>query len=158
MHRLEREQVVPRSRAEVFAFFEDAANLARITPSFLGFRILTPTPIEMKAGARIDYELSLFGVPLRWRTEIEVYEPKERFIDRQVRGPYRLWRHTHTFEDAPGGTRIRDRVDYAIGFGPFGRLAHHLFVRRTLERIFDHRAEIVASLFGAARPSVRVEG
>lgn len=147
MHRLERTQVIPRPREEVFSFFEDATNLARITPPFLGFEILTPPPIRMSSGTLIDYRIRLFGAPLRWRTEIEVYEPAVRFVDRQLSGPYRVWRHTHVFRDVAGGTEMVDEVDYAIGFGPLGDVAHGLFVKRTLARIFDYRARTVASLF-----------
>lgn len=148
-HRLHRTQFVPRPREEVFAFFEDASNLARITPDFLGFEIVTPTPIAMGQGTLIDYRVRLFGVPMMWRTEIEVYEPNEAFVDNQLRGPYRLWRHTHRFRDVAGGTEMEDEVDYAIGFGPFGSAAHALFVERTLARIFDYRAEVIGRLFPA---------
>jgi len=147
VHRLERTQLVPRPRTEVFAFFEDAANLGRITPSFLGFEILTPGPIPMRAGALIDYRIKLFGVPLRWRTRIEAYERETRFVDVQLRGPYRLWEHTHEFRDAPGGTLMTDRVDYAVPFGIAGEAARLLFVRRTLERIFDYRGDTIAEIF-----------
>lgn len=165
-HHLHRSQVLPRPRGEVFAFFEDAANLARITPDFLGFEIVTPSPIAMGAGTVIDYRIRLFGIPMRWRTEIELYERGERFVDRQVRGPYRLWHHTHGFRDVPGGTEMVDDVDYEIGFGPLGGIAHGLFVRRTLARIFDYRAEVVAGLFGGGsrnqggrdQPSSSIEG
>lgn len=147
-HRLRRVQFLPRPRPEVFSFFEDATNLAVLTPPFLGFEILTPPPIVMQAGTLIDYRIKLFGAPMRWRTEIEIYEPGERFVDRQLRGPYKLWRHTHLFRDVAGGTEMVDEVDYAIGFGPFGSVARALFVERTLERIFDYRADTVARLFG----------
>lgn len=147
-YRLHRVQWIPRPRSEVFEFFEDAGNLARITPPFLDFRILTPQPIRMAPGTLIDYRIRLFGIPLDWRTEIEEYERGVRFIDRQLRGPYRLWRHTHTFRDVAGGTVMTDTVDYEIGFGPFGRLAHAIMVERTLTKIFDYRADVIAGLFG----------
>jgi ligand-binding SRPBCC domain-containing protein len=152
---LERTQVVPRPRDEVFAFFADAQNLEAITPRFLRFRILTPTPVAMGEGARVDYRLSLFGVPFRWRTRIDAWDPGTRFVDTQLSGPYRRWRHTHLFADAPGGTRVTDRVEYALPLGPLGVLAHALLVRRTLERIFTHRQERIAALLapaGAASP------
>lgn len=155
---LERQQWIRRPRDEVFEFFEDATNLARITPPFLGFRILTPPPIRMGEGTLIDYRISLFGVPLRWRTRIELYEPGVRFVDTQIRGPYRLWRHTHEFSDAPGGTWMKDRVEYAIGWGPVGSLARALFVRRTLDRIFDFRRDAVASTFEFRRADVEARG
>lgn len=147
VHVLEREQLVPRPRAEVFAFFADAHNLERITPATLRFRILTPPPIAMGPGTLIDYRLSLLGVPFRWRTRIDVYRPGERFVDVQLVGPYRRWVHLHTFEDAAGGTLVRDRVEYQLPLGPLGELARALFVRRQLEAIFDHRREAIARRF-----------
>jgi ligand-binding SRPBCC domain-containing protein len=152
-HVLERSQLVPRPRAEVFAFFADARNLEVITPGFLRFRILTPGAIPMAPGTVIDYRLALFGVPFRWRTVIEAFEPLASFVDVQVRGPYALWRHTHRFEDAPGGTLVRDRVEYELPLGPLGDLARALFVRGALERIFDHRAEVIAARLGAPATS-----
>jgi len=146
IHRLERTQLVPRPRAEVFAFFADPWNLERITPPFLRFRILTPPPLEVKAGALIDYRLSLFGLPFGWRTVIEAWEPGVRFVDRQLRGPYRRWHHTHLFEDAAGGTRMTDRVEFELPLGPLGELARVLLVDRQLAAIFDHRREAVARL------------
>jgi len=150
VHVLERTQVVARPRGEVFAFFADARNLEAITPAFLHFQIAPPIPEAIRPGTLIEYRLSLFGVPFRWRTRIEAFEPATRFVDVQLRGPYRLWEHTHTFEDAPGGTRVGDRVRYALPLGPFGEAVHPIFVRRTLERIFDHRRDRIAELLGAA--------
>lgn len=150
-HTLERVQFIPRPRSEVFSFFSDATNLERITPPFLHFRIVTPTPIDIHEGALLDYRLSLFGIPFAWRTRIEVFEPDRRFIDNQIRGPYRLWRHLHEFEEADGGTRMLDRVEYDVPFGPLGNLARALFVTRTVERIFDFRAQTISELLGARR-------
>jgi ligand-binding SRPBCC domain-containing protein len=148
-HLLTRTQLVPRPRAEVFAFFADPWNLERITPPHLRFRILTPPPIELRAGALIDYRLSLFGVPFGWRTVIEAWEPGVRFVDRQLRGPYRRWHHTHTFADAPGGTLIGDRVEYQLPLGPLGEVARALVVRRQLDAIFDYRRRAIEALWGA---------
>ena len=150
IHRLERQQLIPFGRAQVFSFFEDATNLERITPPFLGFRILSPLPISMGEGTLIDYRIRLFGLPLRWRTRIDVYEPPARFVDVELEGPYRVWRHTHLFEEHPDGTLITDHVEYEIGFGPFGSLARSLFVARTLESIFDYRQRAVAAHFSSA--------
>ena len=147
IHRIERSQIIERPREEVFAFFSDAFNLERITPAFLNFRILTPAPIEMAAGTLIDYSLSLHGIPMKWRTRIEEFTPNERFIDVQLKGPYRLWHHTHTFEEHPDGTLMRDIIDYEMPFGPLGTLARALVVRRQLEEIFDYRVEMIDSFF-----------
>ena len=146
-YHLERSLLIPRPRAEVFPFFADAFNLERITPAFLRFHILTPPPIAMQAGTLIDYELRLYGVRLKWQTRIEAFQPPNFFIDTQVKGPYKLWHHHHEFEDAPGGTLMRDRLDYDLSFGPLGALAHVLFVRRSVEQIFTHRNAVVAETF-----------
>ncbi len=145
-HTLIREQVLPGSPEEVFGFYADAGNLERITPAWLGFRIVTPQPIEMGVGALIEYRLKLHGVPVSWLTRIETWEPGVRFVDVQLKGPYRLWHHTHTFEPADGGTRVRDEVRYALPLGPLGELAHQLIVRRDLERIFDFRHASVSKV------------
>jgi ligand-binding SRPBCC domain-containing protein len=139
IHRLERSQRIEQPLTQVFAFFADAANLEAITPRFLRFRMLTPSPIEMRVGACIDYEIALLGVPMRWRTRITAWEPGVRFVDEQESGPYALWRHSHTFEAQGNATLVRDVVEYTEPFGPLGRIAHTLFVARTLDRVFDFR-------------------
>jgi ligand-binding SRPBCC domain-containing protein len=144
---LERVQVVPRSLSDVFAFYADPDNLARITPPWLGFRILTPKT-AMRAGLQIEYRIHPLGVPQRWVSEITVWEPPHRFVDEQRRGPYRRWHHLHEFRATAGGTEIRDRVTYELPLGPLGRLAHGLVVRRQLESIFAFRERAVRDLFG----------
>lgn len=142
---LERTQQVAMPPERAFDFYGDALNLEPLTPPWLHFEVTSPMPIEMGAGTLLDYRLRLHGVPIRWRTRIETWEPPTGFVDTQVRGPYKLWEHTHSFEPlGEGVTLIRDRVRYAIPFGPLGALAHSLFVRRDLERIFDYRQQAVA--------------
>jgi ligand-binding SRPBCC domain-containing protein len=138
---LERSQLIARPVDRAFEFYADASNLEAITPPWLRFRVTTRHPIEMREGALIEYRLRLHGLPIRWLTRIEVWDPPRRFVDVQLRGPYRLWEHTHTFEPVEDAVVIRDRVRYALPFGPLGALAHALFVRRDLRRIFDYRAE-----------------
>jgi ligand-binding SRPBCC domain-containing protein len=148
VHRLEREQLVDRPLREVFEFFSRAGNLERITPPWLSFGLITPEPIAMAAGTMIEYRLRLHGIPLGWLTKIDDWEENVRFVDRQVRGPYRLWRHQHEFASVAGGTRVRDRVDYELPLGPLGEAARIAFVGRDLERIFDYRLATVARLLG----------
>ena len=150
---LEHTQVLPADPDEVFCFFADAFNLEEITPPWLCFRIVTPRPIAMAEGALIEYRLALHRVPVRWLTRIETWEPGRRFVDVQVKGPYRRWHHSHTFEPVPGGTLVSDQVSYALPLGPLGRLAHAAFVRGDLERIFDFRHEQVARRLGGSAPS-----
>ena len=147
VHTLHREQRLPGPPDEVFPFFADARNLEAITPPLLGFEVVTPGEIEMAVGTLIQYRLKLRGVPVSWLTSIQAWEPPHRFVDTQVRGPYALWHHTHTFvPDGEGGTLMTDTVRYAIGFGPFGELAHRLFVQADVEAIFDFRREAILPL------------
>ena len=145
VHRLERRQFVNRSLDEVFQFFASAHNLERITPPWLRFELLTPEPIEMRIGTRIDYRLHVHQVPVRWTSRIEEWVPGRAFVDRQLRGPYGLWLHRHSFQSSGAGTIVGDQVDYALPSGRVGDLAHRLFVRRDVERIFDYRHEAVGS-------------
>jgi ligand-binding SRPBCC domain-containing protein len=155
---LEREQFIARPVAEVFAFFSDAANLGRVTPPWLSFRILSPLPVEMRVGARVAYQIGWHFLRLNWVSEIVAWEPSHSFTDVQVRGPYAFWRHTHTFRPHDGGTIMRDTVHYQLPLGPLGRLAHRLKVRQDLEAIFDHRARQFERLLNnPAAPRPRVD-
>jgi ligand-binding SRPBCC domain-containing protein len=142
--KLEVELWLPRSRAEVFPFFSEARNLQELTPPWLKFEVLTPEPITMRVGTLIDYRIKLHGLPIRWRTEITDWSPPHQFVDTQLRGPYTLWHHTHTFTEQDGGTLCRDRVRYRpLG----GALMNWLFVRRDVERIFHFRQTRLREIF-----------
>lgn len=144
---LEREQWFAQSPAELFPFFADARNLERITPEFLAFRVLKTSTAEVGEGTLIDYRLRLHGIPVGWQSRIDEWQPSRRFVDRQVRGPYRLWHHTHTFEDSRGGTLVRDRVRYAVPLGGLGQLVAGGLVRRDLDAIFDFRYRRLREIF-----------
>ena len=132
-------QIIEKRTIEgVFAFFSDACNLAVITPPWLRFEVLTPAPIEMKVGTRIDYRLKLRGIPVRWQSEITLWDPPHAFVDEQRRGPYRRWHHTHTFAQTANGVMVEDVVEYAV-WG--GSLVNKLFVRVDIEKIFAYRAQ-----------------
>lgn len=145
---LHRTQWAPRPLSEIFAFFSDAANLEALTPGWLKFEVVTPRPITMFAGTHIDYRLRWHGIPLRWTTEITRWDPPHEFQDVQLKGPYKLWRHTHRFIKQSGGTALTDVVEYALPFGPLGSLAHALQVRRNIEQIFDYRYDRIRDMFG----------
>ena len=138
------EIVLPHTRATVFSFFADARNLELLTPPWLRFSILTAGPIEMREGTRIEYRLRLHGLPFRWESEITAWKPPNYFVDEQRLGPYRQWIHEHIFEEHAGGTRVLDRVKYAV-FG--GRLINWLLVAPDLRRIFDYRRRELSRLF-----------
>jgi ligand-binding SRPBCC domain-containing protein len=157
-YRIEREQWLARPIAEVFTFFGDATNLEAITPEWLRFSVITPAPIVMGAGTLIEYRLRWRGMPVRWTTRIEAWEPPHRFVDTQLKGPYRLWHHTHTFEAQRGGTLIRDEVRYRLPLGWLGAALHRLGVRRDLEAVFDDRARRIRALLEPERGPGQVEG
>lgn len=148
---LEREMIAPVSVQEAFAIFENPYNLAKITPPWLNFKILTPD-LQMRLGAEIDYEFRWMGIPLYWKTRITEYEAPFHFVDEALKSPYLLWRHRHRFRPSPDGTVISDRVDYALPFGILGAAAHALIVRRQLDQIFDYRQKIVAEMLGLTAP------
>lgn len=141
--RLESDLWLPRPRDEVFRLFTDAANLGALTPPRLHFRTFTPGPIAMRAGLRIDYGIRLHGIPIRWRSEVTAWDPPHRFVDEQVRGPYRRWTHEHTFTEERGGTLCRDRVEFEV---PVGWLVGW-FVMRDVKKIFEFRRQALLALF-----------
>ncbi len=153
IYELHRELWLPHPLPEVFDFFAQAGNLETITPPWMRFRILTPLPLHMRKGATIAYALRVHGIPIRWLTEIERWDPPHEFVDVQRKGPYRLWHHTHRFAAVQGGTSIEDIVAYALPFGPLGRLMHRLQVARDLRQVFDYREQRVRAAFPQSRPS-----
>jgi ligand-binding SRPBCC domain-containing protein len=147
-YKLVHEQLVPRKLEEVFSFFARAENLQTLTPKWLNFRILSVDPQPMREGTRISYALRVHGISLRWTSEIVEWDPPHAFVDVQIRGPYKLWRHTHRFAAQGESTRITDEVQYALPFGILGRIAHRFLVRSDVEKIFAYRQERINALFG----------
>lgn len=145
---IRRETTVPRSLEETFAFFSDARNLDILTPPWVGFRILTPAPIDMQRGTLIDYRIRIHGIPIRWRTEITEWEAPHRFVDVQLKGPYLWWHHEHRFESCKEGTRIIDEVEFRA---PLYWISHSLIVERDVGRIFDYRAQALKRVFGGTK-------
>ncbi|MCY7374814.1 MAG: SRPBCC family protein [Pyrinomonadaceae bacterium] len=146
-HILERKQIIERPLAEVFDFFADAGNLEKITPPELNFKIITPSPIDIKKGAFIDYQLKLRGIPITWKTEITQWNPPHDFVDTALKSPYKQWIHRHTFETGENGeTIMQDRVRYRLPFEPFGDLAHW-YIKRELKYIFDYRYKVIEEIF-----------
>ena len=143
---LEREQFIPVPIEAVCARFADIENLEAITPSWLQFKILSAIPVDMHSGLVIEHRLRLHGVPIRWRTLIDPWNPPHGFTDTQIWGPFATWVHAHSFTPVAGGTIARDHVRYRIGYGPIGDLALHLFVQRDIERIFDFRRDAIHHL------------
>jgi hypothetical protein len=150
-HVLETRVWIGRPRSEVFAFFADPANLARVTPASLGVELLTRAP-AMTTGAVFDYRLRWLGVPIRWRAFVREYDPPYRFLDVQLRGPYTRWEHRHRFLEEDDGTVVEDRVVYRLPLGPVGRALHAAVVGRQLRAAWDYRTARIAELLGPVRP------
>lgn len=143
----EAELLIPAPVEKVFEFFSDAQNLERITPEILNFKIVTPLPIRMQKGTLIDYKIKIRGVPAKWKTLIDAWEPPFLFIDSQINGPYKMWQHTHSFKTVEGGTLMKDSVRYSLPFGIFGQLVHPFLVRPDVEKIFRHRNGVISKYF-----------
>lgn len=147
---LETEHWVPQERDQVFKFFADPRNLQRLTPSWLHFKLLTEPHTELRRGTLLDYRLRLHGFPLRWQSEIKLWDPPACFVDRQTRGPYSFWEHAHTFVQKNQGTFVADRVEYAV---PGGRPVQRFLVGPDLERIFQFRHQVLKQVFKVAGAS-----
>ena len=139
---------LPQPCAKVFEFFANPGNLDRLTPAWLNFAILTPASSKMNQGALLDYRLRIRGIPIRWQSEIAVWEPPRRFVDRQTKGPYSIWIHEHTFEERDNGTLVGDNVEYAV---PGGRIVQKFLVAPDIERIFEYRQKMLDELFNPAK-------
>jgi len=143
--------IVPAELDRTWDFFSRAENLSRITPPWMHFRILTPGPMELQKDSLIDYSIKLHGLPMRWRTRIIDWTPPHQFIDLQLRGPYTLWHHQHTFTQHEEGTACTDRVIYKLPGGPLGPVVHAAKIRGMLKEIFRYRREIIRTELGWVR-------
>ncbi len=141
--------LVPIDLDSCFSFFNSPRNLEKLTPKNLSFKILTPGEITMQTGTCIDYQVIVSGIPTRWTSLIQDYEPPHRFTDVQLKGPYSFWHHEHSFHTQEGGTLVEDKVHYGLPLGLLGRLGHSLFIKKQLQGIFDYRKKVLIDLFGS---------
>jgi ligand-binding SRPBCC domain-containing protein len=147
VYTFKKEQFVSSDMDTVFEFFSRPENLEKITPAAMGFRIMTPKPIEMKEGAIIDYTVNILGIPARWRTMITSYKKNHFFVDEQLKGPYSYWHHKHSFESVDGGVNIIDEITYALPLEAFRSIVHPLFIKPQLRKIFSFRFQIIQDKF-----------
>lgn len=140
LHTLESEQILPISLDEAWNYFSNPRNLEELTPKDIGFKILSCKDDVMREGQMIAYKIKVMpAIWVNWVTEITYVKEKQYFIDDQRHGPYSIWHHRHTFEEVEGGVLMKDLVHYSLPFGIFGSIAHSLFVRKKLEKIFGYR-------------------
>jgi ligand-binding SRPBCC domain-containing protein len=155
---IEREVIVPAPPEDAFAFFADPANLAKVMPPWLGFQLVRIDGLPMGVGTTIEYTVRALGAPQRSVVRVEEFEAGARFVDVQVRGPYRHWRHEHAFEEWHGSTLVRDRVEYELPYGVLGRVANTMLVARQLQQAFDYRTLAIARLFSESLAGSRETG
>ena len=151
VHTLKSKQKINKSLKEVFDFFKSPENLSKLTPSKLNFKILTPTPIEMKNGQLIDYTIKILGFKVHWRTVITSYLEPYEFVDQQLVGPYKMWHHEHIFKIKENGVLMKDIVTYIPPFGLIGKIANYLFIKRRVNQIFDYRNKIITQIFNNSK-------
>jgi len=143
------EQLLPIDIKTAWSFFSSPANLVVITPDELDFKIITALDHEeIYEGMVIDYRVKpLLGIPVRWKTEICKVNRPFSFTDRQLKGPYKIWEHTHTFIEKDNGVLVTDEVSYQLPFQMIGSIVHLLVVRRKIENIFNYRRQILNKIF-----------
>ncbi|MFN4812456.1 MAG: SRPBCC family protein [Bacteroidota bacterium] len=146
-HTIIRKTIIKRPLEEVFQFFSKAENLNLLTPPELSFKILTPLPIKMQAGTLIDYRIKLNGIPFNWRTEISTWKVNECFVDQQLKGPYKIWHHTHSFTAVKEGTLMIDEVKYLSPGWILEPLIEKFFIKKKVEGIFDYRNSKLKEIF-----------
>jgi ligand-binding SRPBCC domain-containing protein len=147
VYTLRREQLLPRTLDEVFSFFERPENLEAITPPWLHFKMITPTPVHIKQGSIFDYTMRVRGISMHWASLVTEYNPPHSFVDQQIRGPYEYWYNTHRFKETDEGTHIIEEIRYIMPFGLLGRAVHGLMVAQDLQEIFDYRQMAIEKLF-----------
>lgn len=149
MHQFKTEQFLPITKKLAWDFFSSPQNLSKITPPEMDFKILSEIyGKEIFEGMKIDYTVKpLFGIVVRWQTEICKVENQKYFTDKQAKGPYKLWEHTHFFTEAEGGVLMQDVVNYKLPFGIIGRVLNSILIKRKVESIFAYRKTILETLF-----------
>ena len=146
-HILVKKSIINKSIKEVFGFFSKAENLNKLTPSAMGFEIISQLPIKMGTGTIIDYKIKLTVFKMNWRSVITKWDPPFCFEDTQIKGPYKIWIHEHKFEDKKGSTLMTDTIKYLSPGGIFEFIPHYIFVRSKVESIFDYREKILLEMF-----------
>ncbi|MEO5788628.1 SRPBCC family protein [Gelidibacter sp.] len=155
IYALHKKQNLPISIETAWAFLSDPNNLKTITPSYMGFHILSGADRPMYAGQIIQYIVTpVLGIKTKWVTEITHSVTNKYFVDEQRFGPYALWHHKHFIKEIPGGVEMEDLIDYKLPFGILGQLAHPILVKPKLQEIFDYRQKKLEDLFGIYDPSL----
>jgi uncharacterized protein (TIGR01777 family) len=147
-HEMAAEQWVDKPVEEVFEFFSNEKNLEELTPPFLNFNIVGKSPGPIQSGTLIDYKLKIHGVSLVWQTRIDEWNVNQKFVDTQLKGPYRKWHHTHTFEKLGSGTLLKDRVFYRLPLGAIGNALAGWRVVGDVSEIFAYRRKKIGEMFG----------
>ena len=143
MYNFRQTQKIKSNLTGVFEFFQKPENLALVTPSWIDFKMKSKPPLVMKEGAEFEYTIKLYGIPVNWKTRIAKYSPPNIFIDEQLNGPYKIWIHTHKFQQVDGFVIMEDNVDYDLRGGILKGIIHKLFVKNSVKKIFDYRKKAI---------------
>ncbi|GAB4175444.1 MAG: SRPBCC family protein [Calditrichia bacterium] len=146
-HIYQNEIFLPATLEQAFAFFQNVQNLAKITPPWVHFEIITPPPLDIYEGREYEYKLKVNGIPMHWKTLISVWEPPHRFVDVQLKGPYKTWVHEHSFFERENGVLMIDTVRYQLPLGFIGELIHIMQVKKFIKQIFEYRNQIISAVF-----------
>ena len=149
IYQLHSKQNLPISLQEAWDFLSNPKNLKTITPSYMGFDIVSGADKKMYPGQIIEYIVKpVLGIPTKWVTEITHVVENNYFVDEQRFGPYSLWHHKHFLKEITGGVEMEDIIHYKVPFGILGQFVHPFIVRPKLEQIFDYRKQKLISIFG----------
>jgi len=141
------QQKIGKPLADLFPFFEKPENLSLLTPKWLSFKIKSKEPLSMKEGARFEYTIKLFGIPMHWETLITKYEPPFQFVDEQLKGPYKVWIHTHSFIENNEQVLMTDEVKYDLYGGFLKGIINHFFIKHSIKQIFRFRKAAITEFF-----------
>lgn len=149
IYTLHTKQKLPITIEEAWDLLSDPKNLQKITPEYMGFKILSGADRKMYPGQIIQYIVTpVLGIPTKWVTEITHVVDKQYFVDEQRFGPYALWHHKHFLKEIPGGVEMEDIIDYKVPMGILGQFVYPFLVRPKLDEIFDFRRKKLIEMFG----------
>ena len=141
-------QILPISLDRAWNFLSSPKNLKLITPKSMNFNITEWDNRDSYPGQIIQYTVKpIFGIKLKWVTEITHLEKNKYFVDEQRFGPYSFWHHKHFLKEVEGGVLMEDIIHYKLPYGFFGELINIFFVRKKLKEIFSYRKNELIKIF-----------
>ncbi len=142
-------QKLPISLDDAWDFLSSPNNLKLITPESMNFKIIDWDKKKAYPGQIIQYTVSpVFGMKIKWVTEITQVKRNSYFIDEQRFGPYSFWHHKHFIKEIDNGILMDDIIHYKIPFGFIGEILNKVYVQNKLNKIFKYRENKLNEIFG----------